>query len=59
VRKYCINPQCFVSKATMSFPHDLALLVIVILNQHNIKKIKSTKIILEKNIKKNHVEKTL
>jgi hypothetical protein len=32
--------------------HDLVLLVIVILNQLNIKKIKSTKIVLEKNIKK-------
>jgi hypothetical protein len=48
-----------VSKATMSSSHDLALLVIVILNQHNIKKIKSIKIILEKNIKKNHVGKIL
>jgi hypothetical protein len=33
-------------------PHDLALLVIIILNQLNIKKIKSTKIILEKIITK-------
>jgi len=47
-----------VRKATVLPPHDLALLVIVILNQLNIKKIKSTKIILEKNIK-NHVGKTL
>jgi hypothetical protein len=36
----------------MYSPHDLALLVIVILNQYNIKKIKSTKIILEKTLKK-------
>ena len=45
----------------MFFPHDLTLLVIIILNQLNIKKIKLTKIILCKNItkteKKNHVGK--
>jgi len=41
-----------VRKATMFFLYDLALLVIVILNQLHIKKIKLTKIILEKNIKK-------
>jgi len=46
------NPQCFVRKSTMLSSHDLVLLVIVILNQLNIKKIKSTKIVLEKNIKK-------
>jgi hypothetical protein len=46
------NPQCFVRKATMLSSHDLVLLVIVILNQLNIKKIKSIKIVLEKNIKK-------
>jgi hypothetical protein len=33
-------------------PHDLALLVIVILNRLNIKKIKSTNIILKKIITK-------
>jgi len=43
----------------MFFPHDLTLLVIIILNQLNIKKIKLTKIILEQNIKnkKNYVGK--
>jgi hypothetical protein len=40
-------------KATMVSPHDLVSLVIVFLNQLNIKKIKLIKIILEKkNIKK-------
>ena len=58
MEKHYSNPQCFVRKATVLSPHDLALLVIVILNQLNIKKIKSTKTILEKNIK-NHVWKTL
>ena len=38
-----MNPQCFVRKTT-----------VVILNQFNIKKIKLTKIILEKIIKKNY-----
>ena len=46
VEEHCNNPQCFLRKAT-----------VVILNQLNIKKIKSTKIILEKIIKKNHVGK--
>jgi hypothetical protein len=41
VEEHCNNPQCFLRKAT-----------VVILNQLNIKKIKSTKIILEKIIKK-------
>jgi hypothetical protein len=41
VEEHCSNPQCFLRKAT-----------VVILNQLNIKKIKSTKIILEKIIKK-------
>jgi hypothetical protein len=50
--KHYNNPQCFVRKATMFFLYDLALLVIVILNQLHIKKIKLTKIILEKIIKK-------
>ena len=58
MEKHYSNPQCFVRKATVLSPHDLALLVIVILKQLNIKKIKSTKTILEKNIK-NHVWKTL
>jgi glutaredoxin-related protein len=40
IGKHYNNPQCFARKAT-----------VVILNQLNIKKIKSTKIILEKNIK--------
>jgi len=47
----CSNPQCFVRKDTVIFPHDLAFLLIkkntrLILYQLNIKK-KSTKIILE------------
>jgi len=42
VEKHYNNPQCFVRKTT-----------VVILNQLNIKKIKSTKIIFEKIIKKN------
>jgi hypothetical protein len=46
-------------KATMVSPHDLVSLVIVFLNQLNIKKIKLIKIILEKKTLKNHVEKTL
>jgi hypothetical protein len=33
---------------SLLFPYDLALVVIVILNQFHIKKIKLTKIILEK-----------
>jgi hypothetical protein len=41
VEKHYSNPRCFVKKTTL-----------VILNQLNIKKIKSTKIILEKIIKK-------
>jgi hypothetical protein len=40
IGKHYNNPQCFARKAT-----------VVILNQLNIKKIKSTKIILGKNIK--------
>jgi hypothetical protein len=52
VRKNCSNPQCFVWKATMFSPHDLVSLVIVFLNQLNIKKIKLIKIILEKKHKK-------
>jgi hypothetical protein len=48
----CGKLQCF-------FPYDLALLVIVILNRLNIKKIKSTNIILKKIItKKNGKKKT-
>ena len=39
-------------KVTVFSSHDFALLVIIILNQLNIKKIKLTKIILEKTIKK-------
>ena len=42
MEKHYSNPQCFVRKTT-----------VVILNQLNIKKIKSTKIILKKIIKKN------
>jgi glutaredoxin-related protein len=42
VEKHYNNPQCFVRKT-----------IVVILNQLNIKKIKSTKIILKKIIKKN------
>ena len=38
-------------------PHPLTYYLIVIPNQLNIKKIKLTKIILEKNKKKNYVEK--
>jgi hypothetical protein len=41
VEKHYNNPQCFVRKT-----------IVVILNQLNIKKIKSTKIILKKIIKK-------
>jgi hypothetical protein len=51
-----------VRKVTVLSPHDLALLVlliIVIVNWLNNKKIKSTKIILEKKHKKNCVGKTL
>ena len=46
-------------KVTLFSPHDLALLVIVILNQLNIKKIKLTKIILEKKQKKNYMGKNI
>jgi hypothetical protein len=65
VRKYCSNPQCFVRKGTVLSPHDLALLillVIVILNQLNIKKNKIKKENLKKKHKKpkkNQVWKTL
>jgi len=47
VGKYYNIPQCFVRKTIVLSPHDLTLLVIVIL-----KKIKSIKIILEKIITK-------
>jgi hypothetical protein len=59
VRKNCNNPQFFVWKGTIFSPHYLASLVIVILNQLNIKKIKLINTILEKKHKKNHVGKTL
>jgi len=52
VEKHYSNSQCFVRKATVFSPHDLALLVIVILDQLNIKKIISTKTVLEKTITK-------
>ena len=45
MEKHYSNPQCFVRKTT-----------IIILNQFNIKKIKSIKIILEKMIKKKNVK---
>jgi len=51
LEKYCSNPQCYVRKTTTLSTYDLALFVIIILNQLNIKK-KSTKIILKKIIKK-------
>ena len=59
MRKSCSNPQCFVWKATMVSPHDLVSLVIVFLNQLNIKKIKLTKTILEKKNKKKLVGKNI
>ena len=59
MEKHYSNPQCFVRKTTVLSPHDLALLVIVILNQLNIKKIKSTKTILEKKHKKSCGENTV
>jgi hypothetical protein len=42
----------FCNESYNASPHDLALFVIVILKQLNIKKIKLTKIILKKNYKK-------
>ena len=42
IGKHCSNPQCFMRKT-----------IVVILNQLNINKIKLTKIILKKIIKKN------
>jgi hypothetical protein len=58
VGKHYNKPQCFMRKAIMFSPHDLALLVIVILNRLNIKKIKSTNIILKKIITKKNGKKT-
>jgi hypothetical protein len=52
---YC-NPQCIGCGWIVNSPHPLAYYLIVILNQLNIKKIKLTNIILEKN-KKNYVGK--
>jgi hypothetical protein len=47
----------FCDESYNASPHDLALFVIVILKQLNIKKIKLIKVILKKIIrKKNHVE---
>jgi len=54
---YC-NPQCIGCGWTMNSPHSLAYYLIVIPNQLNIKKIKLTKIILEKT-KKNYVRKNI
>jgi hypothetical protein len=48
---YC-NPQCNECGWIMNSPHSLAYYLIVIPNQLNIKKIKLTKIILEKKTKK-------
>jgi len=48
-----------VRKVTVFSPCDLALLVIVIFKQFKIKKVKLTKIILEKKHKKTMWEKTL
>jgi len=56
LEKYCSNPQCYVRKTTTLFTYDLALFVIIILNQLNIKK-KINKDNFKKNHKKNHVEK--
>jgi len=62
----CNFQQCFVMKATVFSPHDKVLLQSSILTNLILKKIKSTKIILEKNFikkentketKKNHVRK--
>jgi hypothetical protein len=55
---YC-NPQCIGCGWTVNSLHPLAYYLIVIPNQFNIKKIKLTKIILEKNKKKTMWEKTL
>jgi microcompartment protein CcmL/EutN len=56
VAKHYSNPQCFVRKTTWLTPHNLALFVITCnYNSQSAqyqKNIKSTKIILEKNIKK-------
>ena len=53
---YC-NPQCIGCGWTVNSSHPLAYYLTVIPNQLNNKKIKLTKIILEKNKKKNYVEK--
>jgi hypothetical protein len=55
---YC-NPQCIGCGWIVNSPHPLAYYLIVISNQLNIKKIKLTNIILEKNKKKTMWEKTL
>jgi hypothetical protein len=55
---YC-NPQCIGCGWIVNSPHPLAYYLIVISNQLNIKKIKLTNIILEKNKKKIMWEKTL
>jgi len=55
---YC-NPQCTGCGWTVNSPHLLAYYLIIIPNQLNIKKIKLTKIILEKNKTKTMWEKTL
>jgi len=55
---YC-NPQSIGCGWIVNSPHPLAYYLIVISNQLNIKKIKLTNIILEKNKKKTMWEKTL